>query len=116
MVLLLFAAAADDDDDYVCTVHICACVCVHVCLYVSLYVCVLRCVFLQIKSDIAYANSKGIEVGGYDIIALSRTVPEYWRAVGGEGACMASGWSVCMCVCVCVCSIQTSFIVSSLLL
>jgi len=67
------------------------------------------------KSDIAYANSKGIEVGGYDLIVLTRyNVPEYWHAVGGDGACMASSWSVCVCVCVCSC--HTSLIVSSLIL
>lgn len=47
---------------------------------------------LQTKADIAYANSKGIEVGGYDLIVLSRTVPSYWMDVGGDGACIASGW------------------------
>ena len=65
---------------------------------------------LQIKSEVAYANSKGIEVGGYDLIVWTRGVPEYWHDIGGDGACIASNWYVCMCVvlayifswCVCV--------------
>ncbi|CAF1149681.1 unnamed protein product [Didymodactylos carnosus] len=32
-------------------------------------------------TDIAYANSKGIEVGGYDLIALTRQVPVQWMAI-----------------------------------
>jgi hypothetical protein len=27
-----------------------------------------------LKADVAYANAKGIEVGGYDLIALTRKV------------------------------------------
>ena len=49
----------------------------------------------KIKRQIAYAKSKGIEVGGYDLICLARggSVPEKYRAVGNEGdACFASGW------------------------
>ena len=53
------------------------------------------------KSEIAYANSKGIEVGGYDLIVLTRAVREDWRDIGGDGACIASNWCVCLCVCVC---------------
>jgi len=55
---------------------------------------------LQMKSEIAYANSKGIEVGGYDLIVLTRGVPEYWRDIGGDGACIASSWCVCARACV----------------
>ena len=51
---------------------------------------------LKMKSEIAYANSKGIEVGGYDLIVLTRGVPEYWRDIGGDGACIASSWCVCV--------------------
>ena len=47
------------------------------------------------KNDIAYADSKGIEVGGYDMIVWTRGVPEYWRDIGGDGACIASNWYVC---------------------
>jgi len=43
-------------------------------------------------ADIAYANSKGIEVGGYDLIVWTRSVPDYWMDAGGSGACIASGW------------------------
>ena len=51
----------------------------------------------QIAADIAYANSKGIEVGGYDLIALSRHVQPSWMAVNAANqsigsACFASKW------------------------
>jgi len=47
------------------------------------------------KSEIAYANSKGIEVGGYDLIVWTRGgVPDYYVAEGGQGTCIASSWSV----------------------
>ena len=50
----------------------------------------------SVRKDIAYANSKGIEVGGYDLIALSRVVQDKWMAQGGKkgdhNACFASGW------------------------
>ena len=46
----------------------------------------------RIASDIAYANSKGIEVGGYDLIVWTREVQTAWMDVGGDGACIASGW------------------------
>ena len=42
--------------------------------------------------DIAYANSKGIEVGGYDLIVWTRGVQNAWMDVGADGACIASGW------------------------
>lgn len=52
----------------------------------------------RIASDIAYANRKGIEVGGYDLIALTRHVEADWMAIDattgkpGDNACFASGW------------------------
>lgn len=51
----------------------------------------------QIAADTAYAKSKGIEVGGYDLIALSRKVKPEWMAVNSANqsigsACFASGW------------------------
>lgn len=46
----------------------------------------------RMTADIAYANSKGIEVGGYDLIVWTRGVPNYWMAAGSDGACIASGW------------------------
>ena len=56
----------------------------------GLSVCVCM---LQMKSEIAYARSKGIEVGGYDLIVLTRdSVPDYWRDIGGDGSCIASNW------------------------
>lgn len=52
----------------------------------------------EIASDIAYANSKGIEVGGYDLIVWTRTVQPAWMAIDPnthktrDSACIASGW------------------------
>lgn len=46
----------------------------------------------QIAADVAYARKKNIEVGAYDLIALTRKVKPEWMAVGGSGACFASGW------------------------
>ena len=53
----------------------------------------------RIASDIAYANSKGIEVGGYDLIALDsykfnhhgRPLIQATNQSRGN-ACFASGW------------------------
>jgi len=51
-----------------------------------------------IKGQIDYAHSRGIEVGGYDLICLDRGNPgkpygEDWSCKGDEGeACFASGW------------------------
>lgn len=58
-----------------------------------------------IKAQVAYAKSKGIEVGGYDLICLDRghggyggNVGDQWCAVDEvtgaltEDACFASGW------------------------
>ena len=47
-----------------------------------------------LASDIAYANSKGLEVGGYDLIAWTRRTEDKWMAITNEtfGTCMASGW------------------------
>ena len=58
----------------------------------------------KVKAQVAYANSKGIEVGGYDLICLDRghggyggNVGDQWATVGADGsfgadACFASGW------------------------
>jgi hypothetical protein len=58
----------------------------------------------QVKAQIAYARSKGIEVGGYDLICLDRgnggyggNVGDQWDRVLDDGslgadACFASGW------------------------
>eukprot|EP01064_Diplonema_japonicum_P011089 TRINITY_DN1836_c1_g1_i1.p1 TRINITY_DN1836_c1_g1~~TRINITY_DN1836_c1_g1_i1.p1 ORF type:complete len:730 (+),score=233.37 TRINITY_DN1836_c1_g1_i1:85-2274(+) len=49
----------------------------------------------EVKSLVQYANAKGIEVGGYDLICLDRggSVPKEYQAVGNTGdACFASGW------------------------
>ena len=48
----------------------------------------------HIKSQVDYAKSKGIEVGGYDLICLDRDhVNPAWQAGGDEGnLCFASGW------------------------
>lgn len=52
----------------------------------------------QMYDDIAYAASKGIEVGGYDLIVWTRDVGEYWNAVDPAtnathgDACAASEW------------------------
>ena len=51
----------------------------------------------QMASDIAYAKAKGIEVGGYDLIALTRHVEADWMAIDSSNksignACFASGW------------------------
>ena len=52
----------------------------------------------QMKREIAYANSKGLEVGGYDLIVFTRgDVPDDYLAVGGDGTCIASSWSVVVC-------------------
>ena len=52
----------------------------------------------QMYDDISYAASKGIEVGGYDLIVWTRDAGEEWDAVDpltnathGD-ACAASGW------------------------
>ena len=52
---------------------------------------------LKLQSDIAYANSKGIEVAGYDLIGGTRNanVPSKWIAQNHDqikSVCMASGW------------------------
>ena len=58
-----------------------------------------------IKGQISYAHSKGIEVGGYDLICLDRGNPgaqygEHWECEGDEGeACFASGWYDKLCEC-----------------
>ena len=60
----------------------------------------------QIGSLVAYAHSKGLEVGGYDLICLDRgnggyggNVGDQWDTVLSDGktlgqdACFASGWN-----------------------
>ena len=52
----------------------------------------------RIASDIKFANDRGIEVGGYDLIALDRVVQSSWMAIdpvtnkSRGDACFASGW------------------------
>jgi hypothetical protein len=58
----------------------------------------------RIKAQVDYATSKGIEVGGYDLICLQRghsgygrNVSDKWTRLGANGemtddACFASGW------------------------
>ena len=52
----------------------------------------------KLKDDIAYAKSLGIEVGGYDLIALTRKVKPEWMAINKNtngtwpSACFASAW------------------------
>lgn len=48
----------------------------------------------HVASIVLYAKSKGIEVGGYDLIALTRRVKAEWMATGARfpSACFASGW------------------------
>lgn len=55
--------------------------------------------YLQlIAKQVAYANAKGIEVGGYDLISLDRSdLPAAFRQLDSSGnvrgnACFASGW------------------------
>ena len=51
-----------------------------------------------VRDTVDYARSLGIEVGGYDLIALTRKVRPDWMAVNSEtngtwpSACFASGW------------------------
>eukprot|EP00759_Apiculatamorpha_spiralis_P003376 PhF_6_TR11585/c1_g1_i1/m.18738 len=52
----------------------------------------------QVKADISYANTKGIEVGGYDLICLDRSdLPTNQQNLNPDGsaggnACFASNW------------------------
>ena len=52
----------------------------------------------EIKEIADYAHARNIEVGGYDLISLTRTTPNAsWMAVDGSGhsigsACFASEW------------------------
>jgi hypothetical protein len=58
----------------------------------------------RVADQVAYAQSKGIEVGGYDLICLDRghegyggNVGDEWVVIGEDGsltvdACFASGW------------------------
>ena len=51
-----------------------------------------------VRETVDYARSRGIEVGGYDLIALTRKVRPNWMALNDEtngtwpSACFASGW------------------------
>ena len=52
----------------------------------------------QVKASVAYANARGVEIGGYDLIALSLTGKGYDAidpATGGSAGstCFASGWN-----------------------
>ena len=52
----------------------------------------------EIKSSVDYANSHGVEIGGYDLIALSRTGTGYDAIDPATGqsagsTCFASGWN-----------------------
>ena len=51
----------------------------------------------KLRDDIAYANSKGVEVGAYDLIGGTRheNIPQKWIAVNDDqikSVCLASGW------------------------
>lgn len=51
----------------------------------------------QYKSDIAFCNNLGIEVGGYDLIGWTRDPGHGWEALNPDGtnsgdACFGSGW------------------------
>jgi hypothetical protein len=39
---------------------------------------------MKVAGDIEYAKSLGIEVGGYDLIALTRQVENQWMAVNSD--------------------------------
>ena len=52
----------------------------------------------KIRDIVSYARSRGVEVGGYNLIALTRKVKAEWMAVNDQtngtrpSACLASGW------------------------
>ena len=53
----------------------------------------------EMREIISYANGKGIEVGGYDLIVWGRgNVPNQWKSINpltaeaNHEACLASGW------------------------
>ena len=52
----------------------------------------------DVADIISYANKKGIEVGGYDLISWTRTPPAQWAVIDPKtgkpvgDACFASGW------------------------
>jgi hypothetical protein len=51
----------------------------------------------KVRGQVAFAKTKGIEVGGYDLIGWTRTVGNGWMATTpagtpGSGACWASHW------------------------
>ncbi len=45
----------------------------------------------EISEIVIYAASRGIEIGAYDLIALTRHVKKQWMA-NNQSACFASGW------------------------
>ena len=51
-----------------------------------------------LRDTVSYARSRGIEVGGYNLIALTRKVKAEWMAINDQtngtwpSACFASGW------------------------
>mgnify|MGYP000564491319 CR=1 FL=1 len=52
----------------------------------------------SVRASVAYAHSKGIEIGGYNLMSSSRTVAKGGNCVGPEGkpagaSCLASDWS-----------------------
>merc|ERR1719419_2220692 len=52
----------------------------------------------EIKNNVAFAKSLGIEIGGYNLISLTRKVKHEWMAINDQtngthpSACFASGW------------------------
>ena len=81
------------------------CIYIFLCWYFKWVYTDMSYVFSTIKAQIAYAKSKGIEVGGYDLICLDRghngyggNVGDQWVTVDSatgalkEDACFASGW------------------------
>ena len=52
----------------------------------------------RVRETVEYARSRGVEVGGYDLIALTRRVRPEWMAENSEtngtwpSACLASDW------------------------
>ena len=52
----------------------------------------------SVAESVAYAHSKGIEIGGYNLMSSSRTVAKGGNCVGPDGkpagaSCLASDWS-----------------------
>jgi hypothetical protein len=52
----------------------------------------------RVKSDVTYCRARGVEVGGYDLIAWTRDPGRGWAALDASGGdsgngCFASGWA-----------------------